>query len=532
MPRINRRELLLSAGAGVLPGSLAAASSKTRVAIVASTHNKLQRAASPEDPLDYERVREMVWKAIEYGKTRAGSLGAKIRRDSWVVVKPNMGLLRPQPGYTQGDITDLRVLRAVLEYLARYSRAGRVTVAEGGSYRALHDPGTNDVVQQDGKRVDGLTFDWGDKEFPGSGGSLGGLVEEFGRRFPRFKFDYVNLNYDGVRDASGAYTRIEVPRASNGIGGFGARTDYCVTNTVRNCDFLISVPVMKVHLQCGITACLKNYVGTAPREFYAGPRAYSNSKLHAEHSIEGRIDSFIADLSAFHPPDYCVVDAIRGLQYAEHNRNLPDQMVRSNMVIAGENAVATDTVLAYLMGFNPWDIEFLHMAASRGTGTNDMRQIDVIGEEADRLRRRWAKPRDWYGRGNREWLLTRDPEANLATWQRHTARTDTMDFPKVLGASPVYAAAVRVHADGAHKGFLWVGTRGRVTASLNGQKVLEEENRTRYRIGQFRSPVELQPGENLLVFRVQAAGKEAQLSALLVGAQSDGDTVEGIRWGV
>jgi uncharacterized protein (DUF362 family) len=530
MLRINRRDLLLTAGAGALLGTASAAASKTRVAIVASNHKKLPRPASLDDPLDYERVRGMVWKAIGYAKPRAGSLEAKIRRGSWVVVKPNMGLLRPQPGYTPGDITDLRVTRAVLEYLARYSHAARITVAEGGSYRAVNDPGANDVVRQNGERVDGLTFDWGGKEFPGTGGSLGAMIEEFGRRFPDRKFDYVNLNYDGVRDASGAYTRIEVPRAKNGVGGFGARTDYCITNTIRNCDFLISVPVMKVHLQCGITACLKNYVGTAPREFYAGPRAYSNSKLHAEHSLEGRIDSFIADLSAFHPPDYCVVDAIRGLQHAEHNRNLPDQMIRSNMVVAGEDAVATDAVLAYLMGFNPWDIEFLHMAASRETGTNDMARIDVIGDEADRLRRTWAKPRNWYGRCNREWLLTRDPEANLAAWQRHTARTDTVDFVKALGAAPAYAAAVRVRADGARKAFLWVGARGRVVASLNGQQVLAEENSTRYRIGQFRAPVELRSGENLLAFRVEALGEQAQLSALLVGARNDGDTVEGIRW--
>jgi uncharacterized protein (DUF362 family) len=526
MSRINRRELLLAAAAA----APLQAASKTRVGIVASTHAKLPRPASPEDPLDYERVRDMVWKAIEYGKPRAGSLEAKIRRGSWVVIKPNLGFLRPQGGYTQGDITDFRVTKAVLEYLARRSPAARITVAEGGSYRGLNDPGSNDVVRQDGVRVDGLTFDWGDKEFPGTGGSLGAMLEDFARQFPGRKFDYINLNYDGVRDASGAFRRIEVPRARNGVGGFGERSDYCVTNTIRNCDFLISVPVMKVHMQCGVTACLKNYVGTAPREFYASPRAYSNGKLHEEHSLEGRIDSFIADLSAFHPPDYCVVDAIRGLQYTEHNRNLPDQMIRSNMVVAGEDAVATDTMLAYLMGFNPWDIEYLHMAASRETGTSDMGRIDALGDDPGRLRRLWAKPQNWFGRCNREWLLTNNPESSLAAWQRHTARTDTVDFPKVLGAAPAYSAAVKVRATGSRKAFLWVGTRGRVTASLNGQKVLEEENRTRYRIGQFRTPVELRSGENLLVFRVEALAEQAQLSTLLVGLRNDGDTLEGIRW--
>ena len=96
--------------------------------------------------------------------------------------------------------------------------------------------------------------------------------------------------------------------------------------------------------------------------------------------------------------------------------------------------------------------------------------------------------------------------------------------------APAYAAAVHVRAEGRRKAFLRVGIRGRLTALLNGQTVLEAENLTRYRAGQFQKPVELRSGENLLVFRAQPASDGAQLSALLVGPRNDGDTVEGIRW--
>jgi hypothetical protein len=59
---------------------------------------------------------------------------------------------------------------------------------------------------------------------------------------------------------------------------------------------------------------------------------------------------------------------------------------------------------------------------------------------------------------------------------------------------------------------------------------MQEENITRYRIGQFQAPVELQSGENLLTFRVEASAGEPQLSAILCGKRNDGDTLEGIRW--
>ncbi|MBI4876078.1 MAG: DUF362 domain-containing protein [Acidobacteria bacterium] len=525
----SRREFLFSSAA-----LLAAPAGKPRFGLVRSTHAKLRRPVSPEDPLDYALVRDMVWRAIEYGKPAAGSLEAKVKPGSWVVIKPNIVSLPTQSTHCYGDVTDMRVTKAVLEYVARNSRARRITVAEGGSYRRVRDPIGATAVLQNGVRVDASTLDWGTEQFPGWDGTIEGMLREFGAAFPGKQFDYIDLSYDGVRDAAGNLRRIEVPRTAGGVGAFGARPDYFVTRTILNCDFLISVPVMKVHEMCGITACLKNYVGTAPREAYASPRGgFSNTLLHSQHQVEDRIDPFIADLAAFHPPDYVVADGIRGLQYTEHNNRRPDQMVRNNLVLAGEDPVAADALTAYLLGFSPGDIEFLHMAAQRGMGGNELGRIEVVGEEADRLRRAWIKPRTWHGRGNRHWLVTRAPESPLAGWARYGTPTDTLHFTRWApdaAEGQAFAAAVKVISDGNSKGFLWTGARGRVTVLLNGEKVLEEENRTRYRPGQFQKPVTLRSGENLLVFHLQAVTDQPQLSAFLVNARNDGDTLDGIRW--
>jgi uncharacterized protein (DUF362 family) len=530
----NRRAFLLGTAQMVAAARLHAAAQKTRVGVVPSNHSGLTHPSSREDPLDYARVREMVWKALEYGKPRAGSLEAKIKRGSWVVVKPNIVSLRSRPAYSTGDVTDLRVTKAVIEYVARRSHAGRITLAEGGTYRNLVDPAKDNTYSQNGARVDLRDFDWGDQEFPGLGGSVSRMLREIAAEFPDKKFDYVDLSYDCVRDNSGALRRVEVPRAANGIGAFGARPDYFVTNTLLNCDFLIDVPVMKVAGQCGVTACMKNYVGTAPREAYSYPGMFSNFRLHDQHSVDNRIDPFIADLVAFHPPDFCVVDAIRGLQYHQHGGKEPDQMVRSNFVLAGEDPISMDATAAYMMGFNPWDLEYLHLGIKRGLGTMDFREIEHVGDEPDRLRQRWGKPREWYGRGNREWRVSGDAAADLATWSRHTSPTDTLNLTRAAGApaapGKTYGVAARIQADGTRKAFLWVGALGHVQASLNGEQVMDEENTTKYRVGQFRTPVELRAGENVLVFRVQALGDSPQISAVMAGPRNDGDTVEGIRW--
>lgn len=525
---MHRRDFLLTtAAAAALP---AATGARTKIGFVRSTHGKLRAPAPLDDGLTYEQVRDMVFQAIEYGAPRAGSLEAKIKPGSWVVLKPNIVFLRPHPSYAKGDITDFRVTKAVLEYVATRSRAGRITIAEGGTYRSLKDKSEDNVVTQDGRRVNAYNFDWGHEEFPGFHGSLGGMIDEFRRLQPARKFDYVDLSYDAVRDPGGKFLRLPVPKAANGVGAFGARPDYFVTNTITKCDFLITIPVMKVHLQSGITACLKNYVGTAPREAYATPGVFHNANLHSGHSAGGRIDPFIVDLASFHPPDYCVIDGIRGLQTQEHSVHRADQTVRSNLVMAGEDPVAADAVVARQLGFQPHDMEFLHMAAKRGMGTMDESAIDVRGDEPDRGNTRWEKPKFWYGRCNREWLI----ETASGKWKTLHAPFDTLDLAQVTGIVPAsgasYKAAVNVQAGGHRRGFLWMGLRGHAHVLLNGQQVAMRESDTRFRVGQFQYPIDLQPGMNRLEFRIKPRAGQALLSVLITGARNDGDSVEGIRW--
>ncbi|MBL8222938.1 MAG: DUF362 domain-containing protein, partial [Bryobacterales bacterium] len=243
--------MLAAAGSVLAPQALFGDTARTRIGLVPSNYGKLQRPSSLRDPLDYERVRDMVWTAIRLAGAREGSLEQKIRPGSWVVIKPNVVGLRGRESYRTGDITDFRVTRAVFEYVALFSQASRITFAEGGSYRRMSDPAPDNIIFQNGERRDAMTFDWGTEEFPGQGGSFGAMLAGLRKQHPGKRFDYADLSYDSVRDASGKCVRLQVPKARNGVGAFGARPDYFVTNTIRNCDFLITVPVMKCHLQSG-----------------------------------------------------------------------------------------------------------------------------------------------------------------------------------------------------------------------------------------------------------------------------------------
>jgi len=528
----NRRQFLITGTQALAAMKLAGmAQGKPKVALVRSTHPKLPRTAGPDQELDYEIVRSMVWKAIEYGAPRAGSLEAKIKPGSWVVLKPNIVFLGSQAGYRTGDITDMRVTKAVLEYVASRTKAARITIAEGGSYRSTTDPLTDNVVTQNGVRVDALTYDWGTTEWPGFGGTLAGMLKEFSEKYPGKRFDYVDLSYDVIKDPSGAPARIEVPKR-NGVTSFSRVPNYFVTNAICKCDFLISIPVAKVHDQCGITACFKNYVGTAPRMAYCDTGRFWNVKLHGEHSVDFRIDPFIADLAAFHPPDYNVVDCIRGLQYTEHNNRRPDQMVRTNAVLAGEDTVSVDAAVARILGFRPEDIDFLHMGAARGLGSFNFRDFEVVGDELDRVCASWAKPRQWYARANRLWRIGRSAETPVAAWKPHTSFGDILYPDQALGErAPVYYAQAKIRAEGARKGYLWMGISGKAAVTLNGVKILEEESTTRFRVGQFQKEIELRPGENELRLQLEPLeDRLPQAAVVLVGPENNGDGLDGAVW--
>src|ERR1035437_2626260 len=128
---LSRRQFVMAGGQMLAAARLAGmGAGKPQVGLVQSVHRKLSRTLGPDQELDYSMVREMVWKAIEYGKPRAGSLEAKIKPGSWVVIKPNIVYLKPQIEYRSGDVTDQRVTRAVFEYVAEKSKAARITRSE------------------------------------------------------------------------------------------------------------------------------------------------------------------------------------------------------------------------------------------------------------------------------------------------------------------------------------------------------------------------------------------------------------------
>ncbi|MBM4081309.1 MAG: DUF362 domain-containing protein, partial [Planctomycetes bacterium] len=185
------------------------------VSAAASTDAALGRLRADLDArrLTYEQVRAVVRRAILDLDDSKRRLGNVIGYGDWVVIKPNIvtcyGL--PFSRYVcHGQVTDLRVVKALVEILVEQGKAKRITIAEGGAdWRRLGEEGIDPR-----QTVDGWTVRW--PEF----GNLSyvDIVAE-ANKLKTGIADIVDLDTE-------AFTRLAVP------GGHMAEAEYAIPNTI------------------------------------------------------------------------------------------------------------------------------------------------------------------------------------------------------------------------------------------------------------------------------------------------------------
>jgi uncharacterized protein (DUF362 family) len=133
-----------------------------------------------------------------------------------------------------------------------------------------------------------------------------------------------------------------------------------IARTVAECDFLISVPVMKAHHETLVTCSLKNLKGTMPRSMKT---AFHSNNLHRA----------IAQLNSILRADLIVVDGLQGDLRSETGH----EPVVMDRIIFGTNPVEMDSVVADMLGYAPRDIRHIVISADAGLGTCELERIAV-----------------------------------------------------------------------------------------------------------------------------------------------------------
>ena len=450
-------------------GVVAAPGAKSVVAIVGSDDPDLSSPApltvsqeyvdnphnDVEARLSKEQIEQMVYKALNLD-TSERSIRNVVEPGDWVVVKPNIVTCPDgknihtawgQRGWSRGtnrgqdhwgQTTDLRVVRAVIKYLIEEEGdARRITIAEGGAeWTKLGESNTNPDQEHDGWTVHWPPFD-----------SLSyiDIINEFKDNDKGIQVDIVDLNYDDYLDKDGnsypwtnhnpAGDPIPVPDPNGtGVTWFQRPEGYYVSKTLWECDKLINIPAMKTHDIPGETTIFKQYVGTYMHNAYEA--TWGKMGLHRYAGNEKVPNGFV-DLFSYRPTDYAVVEGIWGV---EGNGPQTGDDVKLNVIVAGGDPVATEAVTAQIMGFNPYDIYHLHLAAAKGFGTWDINQIEVVGRSIEEVRRPFRKPENWLTgpMGITRWLVN-------GPYEEASMDTDYLDGE----------ATVRPKEGDEHNGHIW-----------------------------------------------------------------------------
>lgn len=144
---------------------------------------------------------------------------------------------------------------------------------------------------------------------------------------------------------------------------------------VQQADVIISVPKLKTHDQTEMTCAIKNLKGLLTDKW---------KKL--EHQ-KGLFESVVDLLTAIRPK-LAVVDAI---VCQEGLGPIFGKPVEIDLILAGKDLVAVDSTCAQLIGYDPGETLLTVNAAARGLGVMDPKEIEVIGEPLDTVKRRFLR---------------------------------------------------------------------------------------------------------------------------------------------
>jgi uncharacterized protein (DUF362 family) len=206
------------------------------------------------------------------------------------------------------------------------------------------------------------------------------------------------------------YARFEVPGGGSIFPGYDLHPAYEET------DVFMSMAKLKNHATCGITLAMKNCFGITPASVYgdnAGIDEPNENPTQGRGTIchEGgrqpsksapqeidptssrhpgyRMPRIVADLAASRPIHIALIDGVETVAGGEGPWIRGLRSVQPGVIIAGTNAVTTDTVATAVMGYNPRASKgtapfvdcdnSLLLAEARGVGTTDLKNIEVRG---------------------------------------------------------------------------------------------------------------------------------------------------------
>ncbi|MBU4277287.1 MAG: DUF362 domain-containing protein [Proteobacteria bacterium] len=148
------------------------------------------------------------------------------------------------------------------------------------------------------------------------------------------------------------------------------RDTLSVSTAVLDADVIVSVPKFKTHGLTVLSGAIKNSFGILP--------GAQKAQLHKVAGNPKRFNDLLVEVFRLRVPDLYIVDGIVGM---EGNGPASTELRDVNLILASDNAVALDGVIARLMGVaDPGQVRFLATAQKAGLGEFSDEATEIIGE--------------------------------------------------------------------------------------------------------------------------------------------------------
>ena len=142
-----------------------------------------------------------------------------------------------------------------------------------------------------------------------------------------------------------------------------------VSSAVLEADIVISVPKFKTHGLTVLTGAIKNSYGILPGAL--------KGRMHQRAGSPGGFQRMILEVFKLRVPDLFIMDAIVGMQ---GNGPACKNLRHIGLIMASDNAVAVDAVMARMVGLDPGALPVLALAAAQGLGSFEQSDISIDGE--------------------------------------------------------------------------------------------------------------------------------------------------------
>jgi uncharacterized protein (DUF362 family) len=146
-----------------------------------------------------------------------------------------------------------------------------------------------------------------------------------------------------------------------------------IPTLVKQADVIINIPKIKTHDQIPMSGALKNMKGALAEK--------EKNRLHKDGLNQG-----VAEINALLRPKLVVVD---GIIAQEGLGPVFGDPVEMDLIMAGEDSVAVDTVICNIMEIDPKQVLCIRFAEEMGLGTGDFSKIEIIGKKINEVKRRF-----------------------------------------------------------------------------------------------------------------------------------------------